>query len=554
MRKFVSSLKLILTRTALLAVAALAMASFLNSGEARAQQAGATSSTATGSSQAVAGSMARGTPVAATFSASAPSLSPEQRAAFEAAFAKSHRSGPINLPHAAMKADGPAGPAQELRSLAAPKAAIDLFLHDRLVAPSGAPFSAVGEPSGDNAGNNRFQSGNWYAAASFNAGATFNFVNPFTMFGSGFCCDQVVVYDPGRNAWFWLLQYGDHLVLANSRDLVNWCSYTWTPASFGFSGSLDYNDLALTTNNIYIVSNVFPASGGSGSVVARLPIDPQLTCSGFNYIYFNRTDLGFTWKPVSGATDVLYWGTNWFGTLGSSFRVFKWAENSGTIFWFDRTLGTTFAFFTRNSGQNCGSQDGVVKNWCQFADSRVVGGARYSDPNGTAQLVFSFNAKQGGPFSLPFPYTERVHFQESDFSYIGSDRIFSTGVAFQFTSLATDARGHIGMTTLFGGGTGTSHTFPSGWINLNDDVSPNQPWAGTANAFGAGNPCLNGTLYRSGDFLTTRAYRPTNTLFLGYNFVLTADAGSCGSTAPVAAHEVVFGRKRDKHGGFQRWQ
>jgi hypothetical protein len=555
MGKFANYLTHFPTRMALLGVTVFGAASCLAIGEVRAQSADPAGASATASSQAGGGTTSQGTPVEAAFSAVPPTLSPEQLVEFQAAFAKSNRSGPTNLPHAAMRADGPVGPATELRPLAKAAAPTDFFISDRLAKPSGALFSAVGEPSGDNAGNLRFQTGNWYAATSFDGGATFKFVNPFTIFGTNFCCDQVAIYDPGRNAWFWLLQYNDgHLVLANSRNLVNWCFYTWRPASFGLTGELDYNDLALTTNDIYIVSNFFPSGGGSGSIVARLPIDPQLTCSGFSYRWFARTDLGFTWKPVSGATDVLYWGTNWFGTLGSSFRIFKWAENSTTIFWFDRTLGTTFAFFTRNSGQNCGSRDGVVKNWCQFADSRVLGGARYSDPNGTAQLVFSFNAKQGGPFSIAFPYTERVHFRESDFSYLFSDRIFNNTIAFQFTSLATDARGHIGMTTLFGGGTGSSHTFPSGGVDLNDDVTPNQPWTFGVNAFGNGNACNDSGIFRSGDFLTTRAYRPTNTLFLGYNFVLTQDAGGCGFGAQVNPHEALFGRVRDLPGGVNRWK
>jgi len=382
------------------------------------------------------------------------------------------------------------------------------------------------------------------------------------MFGSGFCCDQVVVYDPGRSVWFWLLQYNDgHLVLGNSRDLVNWCSYTCSPQDFGFIGELDYNDLALTTNNIYIVSNIFPSTGGSGSTIARLPIDPQLSCSGFGYSFFTRTDLGFTWKPVSGANDVLYWGTNWFGTLGSSFRVFKWAENSGTIFWFDSTLGTTFSFETRNSGQNCGSPDGVVNNWCQFADSRVLGGARYSDPDGTARLVFSFNASQGGPFNLPFPYTERVHFRESDMSYIESDRIWATFAAFQYTSLASNARGHVGMTSINGGGIGTGpgavHYYPSGSVFINDDIAPTQPWQRADNAFGAGNACtdsLNGGLVRYGDYMTTRPYRPTNLAFIGMNYVLGANAGDCGFGANVEPHQAIFARSRDVPGAINRWR
>ena len=48
-----------------------------------------------------------------------------------------------------------------------------------------------------------------------------------------------------------------------------------------------------------------------------------------------------------------------------------------------------FTFYYRNGGQNCGSQSGTVKNWCQFADSRVLGGYV---ANGI--VGFSFNAKQ----------------------------------------------------------------------------------------------------------------------------------------------------------------
>jgi hypothetical protein len=477
-------------------------------------------------------------------------------AAMQAAFARSHRSGPTNLPIAAMDTGGQSGPGPEL-SLANEAAASDFVLTDRIVGTGNGLRSAVGEPSSDNAGADIFQSGNWYATRSTNRGATWTFVNPFTMFGNGFCCDQVVVYDPGRDVWFWLLQFDNHLVLANSRNLVNWCFYNWTPANFGFTGELDYNDLVLTTNYVYIVSNIFPSAGGSGATVARLPIDPQTTCGGFNYNFFTRTDLGFTWKPVAGGTDVLYWGTNWFGTLGSSFRVFKWPENTGTISWFDRTLSTSFAFYTRASGQNCKSADGVVKNWCQFGDSRVLGAARLIDPNGGARLVFSFNARQGGPFNLPFPYTERAHFQESDLSYIGSDRLWASWAAFQYMSMATDARGHVGMTSIYGGGTGTSHIYPSGAVGLEDDITPIQPWTLAGNAGGAGNPCVdtdNGNLNRYGDYMTVRPFRPTNLFFMAMNYVLSGNAGACNTaTTVVQPHQAIFGRARDVPGALSRW-
>jgi len=561
MKKLTWNPKGMVRAAALLAPAVFAVTSLLYFGEVEAQLADTSGIGAPSDSiaaptailEAPSATMAGGHTVIANWVAQAPTLTPDRLAALRAAFAKSHRSGPTNLPAAAMVANTTGGPGPE-QSLAA-AAAGDFVITDRIVGTGAGLRSPVGEPSSDNAGANIFQSGNWYATRSNNGGATWTFVDPFTLFGAGFCCDQVVVYDPGRDVWFWLLQFNDHLVLANSRNLVNWCSYSWSPANFGFTGELDYNDLILTTNYIYIVSNIFPTAGGSGATVGRIPIDPQINCAGFNYNYFTRTDLGFTWKPVSGVSDVLYWGTNWFGTLGSSFRVFKWPENTTTISWFDRTLGTTFAFYTRNTGQNCSSADGVVKNWCQFADSRVLGGARYSDPDGSARLVFSFNAKQGGPFNLPFPYTERVHFRESDIAYIGSDRIWATWSAFQFNSMATDARGHVGMTSVFGGGTGTSHNFVSGSVFLDDDVTPNQPWTWAVNATGAGNACTDSGFFRYGDYMTTRPYRPTNLLFMGMNYVLSADAGTCGTpTTAVQPHQAIFGRARDTPGALSRWQ
>src|SRR5262249_39478638 len=155
----------------------------------------------------------------------------------QAAFARSHRSGPTNLPLAAMSTGGQSGPGPEQRFVNEAKAG-DFVLVDRVVKTGNGLRSPVGEPSSDNAGANIFQSGNCYAPRSTDRGPTWTFVVPFTMFGNGFCCDQVVVYDPGRDFCFWLLQYDNRLVLANSRNLVNWCFYNWTSPSFGFTGEL----------------------------------------------------------------------------------------------------------------------------------------------------------------------------------------------------------------------------------------------------------------------------------------------------------------------------
>ena len=526
----------------------------LNLGSVRAVELGASQAVASGHATSTAITLTNPQLVTPTVYDQMPTqnLSAAERVAFGAAQMRSHRSGPLGLPSARQIAPSK-DPGPGLSPTVAPNASTD-FVSAQLTLPAATAggFSAVTEPSGDDAGQYRFHTGNWFAAFSVNRGVNWSYLNPFTIFGSGFCCDQVAIYDTGRNAWFWLLQYTDgSLRLAvSTNNLASWCAYTITPATTGFTGEIDYNDLALGTNFIYVVSNIFPAAGGQGSQVIRMPLDSLTTCGAWSGNYFRSETLGFTWKPVAGANDAMYWGTNWFGTLGSSFRVFKWQENSSGLAWFDRTLGTTFSFFTRNSGQNCAGTGGVVQNWCQFADSRVLGGARYQAVDGQSYVVFSFNAGQGGPFSLPNPYTERAYFRESDLNYVASDRLFGSTTAFQFMSMATDARGHIGMTAMWGGG--SSNFYPGGIVVLQDDVSPNQPWASVFHSFGSGNPCTQGGLYRTGDYTTTRPFRPADKSFMGYNFNFSANAGDCGSFAPMRVNAVRFGRSRDLP-GIARW-
>jgi hypothetical protein len=528
---------------AIIAVAALAAAAFLGSGIVQAQV------VSPDSMPSVSATLAPIHNVTATLYAQPPKPNADQLATLQAGLAKSHRSGPTNLPHAANAA--PAGPGlldpATANTIAAASDFLTVTWHPTF---SGGFLSGVGEPSGDNAELQRFQTGNWYAALSNDRGGSWSYVDPFSIFGSGFCCDQVAVYDPGRNAWFWLLQYVDgHIVIANSTDRVHWCGYSLSGGNIGLSGEFDYNDMTLTTNSVNIASNFF-TSNSSYSVIIRLPIDGMLACGGIGYSYAESNSLGFTFKPVSNGGDVLYWGTDWFGTLGSNFRVFKWPEGSGISF--VTSAINPFAFYTRNSGQFCGSADGVVQNWCQFADSRVLGGALFTTPDGSREIVFSMNAAQGGGFA--FPYTNRVHFKESDLTYKYSDVLFANWSAIQFGSLASDSRGHLASTANYGGGcSGCTDYFPGTFVGLTDDISPSQPWAYAFPVGGGGNACTSGGIYRWGDYNTVRPYRPASTgFFLAYNYVLTGNAGDCGNTAPVLLNETASGRRRDVSGAT-RW-
>ncbi|QFZ19099.1 hypothetical protein [Saccharothrix syringae] len=400
----------------------------------------------------------------------------------------------------------------------------------------GASYSSyVQEPSTDANGGNLFQVGNWYASRSTDNGSTWSYLDPFTLFGSGFCCDQVTQYDAATGRQFWLLQYSDRLVLANAPAagagaFTGWCYWNITSSWFGLAAgtTLDYNDITIANNNVYISTNFFPAAGGQGSAIVRLPKVPMSTCGAFSYNYLNRTD-SFTFKLVPGSTDTLFWGSNWGQTNGSSFRVYAWAENSGSYNWWDRTVAS-YSFYTRNSGQNCGSADNVVKNWCQFSDSRTLGAYR---AGGT--LGFSFNAKQDA--SHPFPYTRIVRFTESTKAYLGASDFWGSWGALQFLSMAPNNAGRVGSTFAWGGGTGTTHYYPGAGVNNSPnngvDLSPNYY------LWGGGNTCANAAgLYRWGDYLTVRTYKADQSRWVAAGYRMSAHCGTAGAYSEP--HNVLF--------------
>ncbi len=467
---------------------------------------------------------------------------PEQLQELEARTAQSHRALPAG-PTAVVESPRALGDPALLAGLLEEPAAVTIY-RDSVIPPSGivggyARSSNVQEPSTGVHGSIIFQTGNWYASRSFDNGSTWSPLDPATLFGPGFCCDQVTLYEPVRDHQFWLLQYGDHLTLANSggSDLASWCNYAFTPASIGEPPTtvLDYNDIALSNNYLYIAVNVFPVVGQLGSAVLRLPLDPMVQCAGFSYVYLNRAG-GLTWKPVQGATDAMYWGTNWNipGMMdGASFRVYSWPEVSGDqIFVNDYTIDS-FAFYVRNSGQNCASQDGVVTNWCAFSDSRVLGGYRASGVIG-----FSFNAKQDG--AHPFPYSRRVYFNEADLSYLRSDDLWATNAALLFLSLAPDGNGDVGGSFAFGGGTGTDHFYPGGAVMIEDATTPTPPWDVSFFLFGQGNTCTDGGLPRWGDYLTVRPNNPDPATWVATNYAIIG--GNCGVLGFSEPHNVMFGR------------
>jgi hypothetical protein len=396
------------------------------------------------------------------------------------------------------------------------------------------------EPSTGAHGNIIFQTGNWYASRSFDNGATWSSLDPFSIFGFGFCCDQVTLYEPVRDRQFWLLQYSDHLTLVSSggSDLDNWCGFNIFAGAIGEPSTteLDYNDVAVSNNYIYFTTNYFPVAATPGSAIVRFNTDDLAACPSsisYDYLALGADTGGFMWKPVQGAQDTMYWGTDGGpGPIGASFRLYGWPEIGGISFT-DYTIDP-FVYFTRSSGQNCASADGVVTNWCQFSDSRTLGGYR---ANGV--IGFSFNAKQDDVH--PFPYTRRVYINEVDLSYLRSDDLWATNAALLLLSLAPNGSGDVGGSFAWGGGTDADHFYPGGGALIEDALTPTPPWETALFLTGGGNTCTSGGIPRWGDYLTARGYSSDPTRWVATSYAI--QGGNCGSPGAYSEpHNLIFGR------------
>ena len=107
------------------------------------------------------------------------------------------------------QSDGAAHRARGLKGVASD----DLSLFSNLALDDAATSASTGtvcEPTAASSGADLLVTGNWFASRSSDAGQSWQFVDPETMFPAsmgGFCCDQVALYEPSRDLWIWLLQY-----------------------------------------------------------------------------------------------------------------------------------------------------------------------------------------------------------------------------------------------------------------------------------------------------------------------------------------------------------
>jgi hypothetical protein len=451
------------------------------------------------------------------------------------------------------------------------------------------------------AGGVVFASGNTYVLFSKDDGQTFTRIDPTTVgfpnADGGMCCDQVILYNPRVNLFFWLIQYNssapnppnpplpapqlpgpNRLRIAwatpesMKTNINGWTFFDLTSATFNLGQqALDFPDLAFTDTFLYVSVDqvrVTGPGGVQGLIVTRIPLSDITGNGGSVGIAYYSPAESSDQNTATGArltqnsADAMYWG----GHVDSShIKVFRWRDGNGS-------MDTP--------------HDAAVNKWCktdystlapdkqQWLDnsrtsaSSIIGATRKpfrglvppggTPPNGEVWLAWGAgrddpSCTQGRP--QPFVKIARVDDQTLD--TVGEYHIWNSAYAFAYPALATDPNGNIGVSVAFGGPNNSNYASTTvGYLGdfvvyyveasdvtltftKNDTSTPPKTIVDSS-----GNPVL---FTRYGDYFAVRNSGADGTFFSsqGYAVKLVNPATNCGTTGSgcnFRPHYVQWGR------------
>lgn len=361
-------------------------------------------------------------------------------------------------------------------------------------------------------------------SVSTNGGQTFtdiNLFNPqpgnpartsfFPQSDGGLCCDQVVIYQPQRNLFFWLLQYQPITACATNclpapgptstfnitqpdririawatpaaiiADMWNAWTYvdltgTNTPgvsSGLGIAANewLDYPDLAFSNTWLYMgIDQGFPTPGQvytGRRIVARLSLaditNPAATSVGYQFARLTGSNgLNKTHFVQSAPARMVV------GSLdnSSTMRIFTWDDGSNSI------ANSTVAISQIQQGASYTSTAPDGSDWVAVSfPGNITGGAYRSVAVGLGdgfrdEYTFAFDAGVNGA-GRPRSYVrlETVTPSGGGFTAFSEYDIWNPNYAFAMAALGTDGT-QMGIALAVGGGT---LGYPQGAVGYKDD-------------------------------------------------------------------------------------
>lgn len=364
--------------------------------------------------------------------------------------------------------------------------------------------STINEPTAAASGNNIFVTGNWFASQSIDGGANWALVNPFTSFPSaagGFCCDQVVLYEPSRDIWIWILQYIEQngsnvfrVAVCRGANFGSWYYWDFTPTALNASWTnmwFDYPDAALSSNHLYITFNAFNTAGSwLRAFVFKLPLNTLRDATSLSYQWWSTTTHG-SLRLTQGATGSMFFASH---NGGRQLRVFGWPDGSNSIGTIDVTVSPWSA------GPYSAPGPGGAE-WLSRMDSRITG----AWVTGTRAGFLWTAAAQTG---RPLPYVKGAVVDTITRTLVEQPEIWNESSAFAYPAACPNAAGVIGVSLFFGGGTRHhSHV-----VGFRDGAE----WRLVITRAGTNGP--PGGAW--GDYLSCRRYAPASSEWVASGFTL----------------------------------
>lgn len=384
-------------------------------------------------------------------------------------------------------------------------------------------LSSLGEVSVAENGETIIMTGNTWMAWSEDAGATFNYLNPTTVFpqsDGGLCCDQVVLYVPQYDLFVWLLQYWSVTARDGTKDNrirvavqstegvrssngTSWTYWDFPSNVFSASGSLDYNDMTATSSSIYWASMI-----AGGRVVVRLPLDQLAERTTVTYRYTAGTAAVFS-HITQNPNNQVYWAGH---VDTSQLRVYNWPDGDNSYYW--RTVNINS---WPNDSESSITPDGI--DWMQWEGGITT--YIYGNALQGSSVWFAWQAGRGGGF--PHPHVQMVRLNASTFAFQEQVQIWNPDFAFQDAFLSTNSEGELGMSIAFGGPPyHASHA-----VGVWGDFVVYYPVLSTR------------SVTRWGDYNTSRRSGSIPRQWVAGGYTLTKDGSGNNITVP---HYIRFGR------------
>lgn len=387
--------------------------------------------------------------------------------------------------------------------------------------------SHVCEPSAATSGDVVFYTGNWFAAVSTDGGTTFKYIDPYTTFpnppGMGFCCDQVVQYIKSIDTFVWLLQYTKDASGKNIQRIAyattakvkagSWRYFDITPASLGLAAGvwLDFPDLAVGSNMLYMSSNAFAGNAWRAAAVVRIKLSSFTsgTLSAARTVSSTHPSLRVAQNCVTTAFFVAHNST-------SSLRVFSWKESQAAPTVVDVTVASW-------SAAACSSTTPDGRQWLQRADGRHTGATLAG-----AELWFAWGSAQGGVNARPHPFVQIARIKAATMTLAENINLWDPKSAIFFAGLSTNANNEVGASYTIGGGI----RFPTHVVSI---------LTGTRRQVKTFVSTRGPADNKWGDYLTVRRNYPNQKLFCATGYSLQSGAGASDATPNL----TVFGRSGD---------